>query len=105
MNPPSPMSQSVCCAAGGIAPMVGRRDRSQPQTRPAAGGRTGDDDVIAVLENCVQLRRDISAFADNSLDDGSAADLVLDRLDRSARAGGNAIGPRLEFAIGEILGL
>jgi hypothetical protein len=69
------------------------------------GGRTGNDDVVAVLENRVQVRLDIGAFADNSLDDGAAADLVLNRLDRSARASGHAIGPRLKLAIGKVLGL
>ncbi len=69
------------------------------------GGRTGNDNVIAFVENRVQMRLDIGAFSDNSLDDGSAADLVFDRLNGSASASRHAIGPRLEFAIGEILGL
>ncbi len=51
------------------------------------------------------MRLDIGAFADNPLDDGSSADLVLDHLYGSACAGRHAIGPRLEFPIGEILGL
>jgi hypothetical protein len=69
------------------------------------GGRAGNDDVIADLENRAQMRFDIGALADNSLDDGSAADLVFDRPNGSARANGHAICPRLEFAIGEVLGL
>jgi hypothetical protein len=63
-------------------------------------GRTGDDDVVAFLENRVQMRLDIGALADNSLDDGSAADLVFNHLDGSAHANGHAIGPRLKLAIG-----
>ena len=66
---------------------------------------TGDDDVIAGFEDRIHLRLDIGAIADNSLDDGSSADLVLDRLDGSARGGRDPVGPRLEFAIMEILGL
>ena len=69
------------------------------------GGRTGDDDVIAGFEDRIHLRLDIGSVADNSLDDGSSADLVLDRLDGSARGGRDPVGPRLEFAIMEILGL
>jgi hypothetical protein len=65
-----------------------------------SGGRTGDDDVVAFLENRVQMRLDIGALADNSLDDGSAADLVFNHLDGSARANGHAIGSRLKLAIG-----
>ena len=34
-NPASPRSARDCCAAGGNAPIVGRRERSHPQTSPA----------------------------------------------------------------------
>jgi hypothetical protein len=69
------------------------------------GCRPRNDDVVAGFEDGVQTGFDIGPFADNSLDDGSAADLVFDCLDSPARAGRHAIGARLEFAIGEILGL
>src|SRR5258708_22417097 len=69
------------------------------------GCRPRNDDVVAGFENGVQMGFDVGPLADNSLDDGTAADLVFDCLDSPARAGRNAIGPRLEFSIGEILGL
>ena len=73
--------------------------------RDNGGGRTGNDNVIAILEDRVQVRLDIGASTDNSLHDGSSADLVFDCLNGSARAGRHAIGSRLELAIGQILGL
>jgi len=67
--------------------------------------RTGIDNVIAGLENPIQARLDIGPFPDNSFDDGSAPDLVFDLPDGKACTRRHAIGPCLEFAIGETLGL
>src|SRR3954451_18619357 len=68
-------------------------------------GLAGNDDVVAILEHRLEVRLDIGSFTHNSLDDGSAANLVLDRPDGTACAGRHAIRPRLEFAISEILRL
>ncbi|MEY9229676.1 hypothetical protein ABIF78_001999 [Bradyrhizobium japonicum] len=51
------------------------------------------------------LRLDVCSGAHDPLHDGAAADLGFDRRDRGARAGRDAIGARLEFAIGQVFGL
>src|SRR5258708_22487742 len=66
------------------------------------GGRPPNDDVVARFEDGVQMGFDIGPFADNSLDDGTAADLVFDWLDGPAGAGPHAIGARLEFSISPV---
>ncbi len=113
MKPPSPRSLSVCCAAGGKAPIVGRRDRSQPQTRPAdqraaaaAQGQRNTADLEAD-EACEQARRDtgceksdvgavagaqdLSDFRGGALDVAGAADERHDvaHIDAGIRAQGD----------------
>ena len=98
----SRLSTSTSMTLPGIAFRISSASISVPITGFAAtmaAVRPGNDDVVAGFEHRVEMRLDVGSLAHDPLDDGAAADFVLDCLDRSPGRRRDPVGARLEFAI------